>query len=97
MCDEQGQSPLYIASQKGGCDVLKCLHSSGADINLHDEDGLLPLFVASYSGHYDIVILLTAHKAISKRTKYNEFLVNIRKLLIPCGYPEEEISHSKEK
>ena len=39
LCDEDGQSPLYIASQEGKCDVVKCLLSSGANINLCDEDG----------------------------------------------------------
>jgi ankyrin repeat protein len=35
--DENGQSPLFTASMHGHCDVVKCLLSSGADINLCDE------------------------------------------------------------
>jgi ankyrin repeat protein len=101
LCDEQGQSPLYIASQKGRSSVVKCLLSSGADINLLDEDGQLPLFVASTFGHCDIVILLTAHeenvkaqyKTISKGTNDDKFPVDNTTLLSPCGYPEEEINH----
>lgn len=46
------------------CDVLRCLLSYGADINLRDQDGQSPLFVASFSGYYDIVILLTAYGAL---------------------------------
>jgi ankyrin repeat protein len=32
-----GQSPLFVASEEGHCDGLKCLLSFGADINLCDE------------------------------------------------------------
>jgi ankyrin repeat protein len=39
----------------GHCDVIKCLLSSGADINLLDEGGQSPLFIASMSGHCDVV------------------------------------------
>jgi ankyrin repeat protein len=37
--DKEGQSPLFIASQLGHCDVVKCLLSSGADINLRNKGG----------------------------------------------------------
>jgi ankyrin repeat protein len=40
-------SPLFAASEKGKCDVVQCLLSSGADINLCDKDGKSPLFAAS--------------------------------------------------
>jgi hypothetical protein len=36
-------------------------------------------------------------KTISKETKDDEFLADSTTFLNPCGYPEEEISHSKEK
>jgi ankyrin repeat protein len=38
---------LFIASMSGHCDVVKCLLSSGADINLCDDNGQLPLFAKS--------------------------------------------------
>jgi len=107
--NKRGQSPLYIASEEGHCHVVKCLLSSCADINLRDEDGQSSLFVASSSGYYDIVLVLTAHgalreenvkaqyKTISKGTKDGEFLADSTTLLNTCGYPEEQISHSKEK
>ena len=96
---------MFVASKEGQCDVVKCLLSSGADINLNNKDGQSPLFVASSFGYYNIVILLTAHgalreenvktkyKTISKRTNDNEIFADSN----PCGYPEEEISHSTEK
>jgi hypothetical protein len=37
------------------------------------------------------------YKTISKGTNGNEILADTNALLNPCGYPEEEISHSKEK
>ena len=103
--DDDGQSPLFVASQKGHCDVVKCLLSAGAYINLRNENGQSPLFVASSSGYYDIVILLTAHgalldenvKTISKGTKDDKFPAYRTTLLYPRGYPEEEISRSTEK
>jgi ankyrin repeat protein len=55
LCDENGQSPLYIASKEGECDVVKCLLSSGADINLCDEDGQSSLYIASEEGECDVV------------------------------------------
>jgi ankyrin repeat protein len=47
LCDKEGQSPLFIASERGACDVVKCLLSFGADINLCDNQGRSPLFTAS--------------------------------------------------
>jgi ankyrin repeat protein len=38
---------LFAASSKEECDVVKCLLSSGADINLRDKDGQSPFFTAS--------------------------------------------------
>jgi ankyrin repeat protein len=61
--DEGGQTPLFVASQRGHCDVLKCLLSSGADINLRDEVGRSPLFVASYHEHFDVVKCLLSSGA----------------------------------
>jgi ankyrin repeat protein len=41
--------PLFVASQQGRCNV-KCLLSSGEDINLSDKYRQSPLFVASQQG-----------------------------------------------
>jgi ankyrin repeat protein len=58
-----GQSPLIAASQRGHCDVVKCLFSYGVDINVCDNFGQSPFFVASYHGHVDVVKCL--YKLIS--------------------------------
>jgi ankyrin repeat protein len=55
--------PLFIASQHGLCDVVKCLLSFGADINLCDECGQSPLFVASIYGRYDVIKYLLSSGA----------------------------------
>jgi ankyrin repeat protein len=93
----------------GHYDIALFLLQNGADVNISDVDKKLSLYVASSSGHYTIVRLLIAHgalsagnaksqfKTISKRTNGNEIFSDSNALLNPCGYPEEKISHSKEK
>jgi ankyrin repeat protein len=54
---------LFIASYRGECEVVKCLLSSGADINLHDEDGCSPLGMASLTGKCDVVKCLISSGA----------------------------------
>ena len=62
MRDNRGQSPLFVASHHGHYDVVKCLLSSGADINLRDKDGHLPKFVALSSKYYDIFALFNSNE-----------------------------------
>jgi ankyrin repeat protein len=57
------QSPLFLASMSGHCDVVKYLLSSGADINRCDVWGQSPLFVASEKGHCDVVKCLLSSGA----------------------------------
>ena len=45
---------LLVASF-GHCDVVKCLLSFGAEINLCGHDGQRPLFIASMGGYSDVV------------------------------------------
>jgi ankyrin repeat protein len=47
----------------GRCDVVKCLLSSDADINLCDDRGLSPLFIASKYGRCDVVKCLLSSGA----------------------------------
>jgi ankyrin repeat protein len=46
---------LFEASLSGHCDVVKCLLSAGADINLCDKQGTSPLIIASENGKCDVV------------------------------------------
>jgi ankyrin repeat protein len=53
-----------IASDNGHCDVVDCLLSSGADINLCNKFGASPLYMASTaynSGNCDMVIVHHHH------------------------------------
>jgi ankyrin repeat protein len=47
----------------GHCDVVKCLLSSGAEINLCEKRGQSPLFIASMIGHCDVVKFLLSSSA----------------------------------
>jgi ankyrin repeat protein len=47
----------------GHFDVVKCLLTYGADINLCDYRGQSPLFVASHHEHYDVVKFLLSSGA----------------------------------
>jgi ankyrin repeat protein len=46
---------LFAASGHEECDVVKCLLSSGANINLSSKWGQSPLFIALMYGCCDIV------------------------------------------
>jgi ankyrin repeat protein len=46
---------IKLASLYGHIDVVKCLLSSGAYVNLSDVSGQPPLFIASMEGHCDVV------------------------------------------
>jgi ankyrin repeat protein len=93
----------------GHYDIVLFLLQKGADVNISDVNKKSSLYVASSSGHFAIIKLLIAHgalsagnaksqfKTISKRTNGNKIFSDSNALLNPCRYPEEKISHSKEK
>jgi ankyrin repeat protein len=54
---------LFVGSISGRRHVVKCLHSSGADINLRDGNRQSPLFLASMSEHFDVVKCLLSSGA----------------------------------
>ena len=109
LTSKYNQSPLYSAAERGHYDIVLFLLQNGADVNICNFGNESPLYVASSYGHCDIVRLLIAHgalsagntksqvKTISKRNKDYEIFSYSNALLNPCGYPEEKISHSKEK
>jgi ankyrin repeat protein len=62
-CIDAVNNALLEALLSGHCDVVKCLPSSGADINLRDENGRSSLFTASMNGHCDVVLCLLSSGA----------------------------------
>ena len=61
--DNDGRSPLYVASWKGRNDIAQLLLSNGADINLLKKDGTSPLSAAAQYGHSNVVQTLLSNKA----------------------------------
>ena len=53
--DEEGRSPLLVASIEGGLSVVKVLVEAGADVCVTDNDGDTCLTLASYFGHTETV------------------------------------------
>ena len=55
---EDGNTPLHVASARGHMQVLILLLKLGADVNVRNPDGLSPLHLAAYSGNAHAVSLL---------------------------------------
>jgi ankyrin repeat protein len=56
--NNEGVTPLSVASEIGHVEVVRLLIDAGALINQADEDGATSLFMASLNGHVDVVRLL---------------------------------------
>ena len=60
LADNNGYTPLYIASQQGRLEVIKVLLAAGGIVNKADNDGNTALFIANQNGHLKIVNYLIA-------------------------------------
>ena len=58
--DENKQTALHIAAQKGHVDVAKVLIQSGADVNALQKDKWTALHLVARDGHDDICLLYTS-------------------------------------
>ena len=56
--NNNGVTPLWIASQKGHLEIIKVLIAAGADMIKSDNNGVTPLHIASQNGHLEIVKFL---------------------------------------
>eukprot|EP00211_Chloroparvula_japonica_P013604 CAMPEP_0119131818 /NCGR_PEP_ID=MMETSP1310-20130426/10651_1 /TAXON_ID=464262 /ORGANISM="Genus nov. species nov., Strain RCC2339" /LENGTH=125 /DNA_ID=CAMNT_0007122413 /DNA_START=81 /DNA_END=458 /DNA_ORIENTATION=+ len=56
--DTNKRTPMHWAADFGHVDVLKYLHSKGADPNAKDGFGITPLLAAVYESHEDAVKFL---------------------------------------
>ncbi len=60
--NNDGLTPLHIASFNNAKDVAKLLIDNGADINIQHNDGWTPLDIAKEFNHREIIELLEKHK-----------------------------------
>ena len=56
--NDNGETPLYVASQNGHVEVVRLLIDAGALINQAKNSGATPILAASQDGHVDVVRLL---------------------------------------
>jgi hypothetical protein len=61
--DEDGATPLALASLGGHTDIVQALLTKGANVNAHSINGFTPLMLAAGKGHLPIVQALLARGA----------------------------------
>lgn len=61
--DQEGNTPLIIATQMGNPRLVKIVLSHNPDINLQNNQGETALTIAAQTGQFDIVKKLTAQGA----------------------------------
>ena len=61
--DNDGNTPLCIASWKGHLEVVRELLTRGAAVDTARNDGATPLYLASLKGHLEVVRELLARGA----------------------------------
>ncbi|KAF4501856.1 Ankyrin repeat domain containing protein 50 [Fusarium agapanthi] len=62
-CDEDGDSPLYVASFIGLADIVEILIKNGADLDIKSASGETPLHCCSRMGHFAVTQLLLQNGA----------------------------------
>jgi ankyrin repeat protein len=61
--DEDGWTPLYLASTRGTLEAVRLLLKHGADVEVKNNNGKTALQEAAARGHDDVVKLLREHGA----------------------------------
>ena len=80
--EDDGETPLCIASQKGYAEVVSLLlGKEGVDVNQARNDGVTPLFRASQEGHAEVVSLLLGKEGVAVNQARND---GITPLIAAC-------------
>ena len=53
--DNNGMTPLWLATQNGHADIVRALISGGADVNAVTPDGETALMMSAYDGQKDTI------------------------------------------
>ena len=61
--DQDGSTPLHLASERGHLDLARLLVEHGANVAAQDQDESTPLHLASEGGRLDLARLLVEHGA----------------------------------
>lgn len=61
--DSDGRTPLFVASAKGGLDLVRTFLGAGADVNAADSQGRAPLIAATAAGALRVMGELSEHGA----------------------------------
>ena len=61
--DEEGQTPLMIASHRNQIDIARMLIEKGADVNVQNKSDHTPLMFASVYGHTEVARMLIENGA----------------------------------
>lgn len=94
-CNEEGNSPLHIASSYGDVNKVKLLLEQGFDVDIPNDRDETPLYLACKNEHTQIVKLLLEHGANPNAKKYcgktpifaacKDNYVDVAKLLLKYG------------
>jgi ankyrin repeat protein len=55
VADDEGNTPLHLASEKGNADVIGLLIAKGAHLNALNLDRATPIQLAQKRGHSDLI------------------------------------------
>ena len=83
-----GESPLFIACEKGHILVARLLQLNGADVNKADSEGASPLTIASFMGNTDIVKFLLENGGDPNQPMRD----NTRPLYLACQQSHKDVA-----
>lgn len=92
LCNNQGQSLLYLATLKNYKHLIRFLITHGCKIDLKDNQGITPLFLASMCGHRDLINIF-----IDCKSNWNLKLSNDKFLKDYCDLNVLDIFNSLEQ